>query len=51
MRIIREQVKEQYQLYNAIKCFDCNALVSKGQLKRHMGHDVHYIGKDGEMDD
>lgn len=38
--------------YERIHCFTCKRDISnKGLLKRHMGHDVHYTNKSGEIDD
>lgn len=40
------------RVYYAIKCFDCNKNVLKSNLeKHHKGHDVHYVDKNGEIDE
>ena len=38
--------------YHAIKCFTCDkVLPSRAYLRQHMGHSVHYIDKDGKIDE
>ena len=51
MRIIRDQVREAYQLHHGIKCWTCKAMVSKSVLNRHKGHDVTYLKENGDRDD
>lgn len=50
--IIHSQVTEKYPRFHRIRCFDCQVDIrSKALLKRHRGHEVHYIGLDGQIED
>jgi hypothetical protein len=38
--------------YYAIHCFTCHCDVDgKSALRRHKGHDVHYVNAKGEIDE
>lgn len=38
--------------FHAIKCFSCNKLLpGKSHTQSHKGHDVHYVNKDGSLDE
>ncbi len=52
LRIDYEQPTEKPRLYERIHCFTCAKDVqAKRFLKSHMGHEVHYLTKDGAIDE
>lgn len=50
MTFTNETADREKVAYHAIFCFTCNEIVpSRAQLKSHVNHDVHYVGKDGAI--
>ena len=50
---VRQEYSEDVpKRHNGIKCMDCHRLLSSKQeaVKNHRGHDVQYVGDDGEID-
>lgn len=48
----REMVRESPRRYHAIRCFTCQKDVpGKSALRLHRGHEVHYVDRDGRIDD
>jgi hypothetical protein len=50
--IIFERTQEAPRPYERIKCLTCQGFLGgKAELKRHMGHEVHYTDKSGKVVD
>ena len=49
-RVREEQLMGRVAGYYAIRCFTCKRNVLKNTLRQHhLGHDVHYVDKRGEI--
>jgi hypothetical protein len=48
-----EQSTEKPRPFHAIRCEDCRVILfnKTEAVRRHRGHELHYIDKDGNQDD